>query len=309
MPVRLLCLSLLALLLAGCAPRQSVSQIADPLLLPTHEEFQDYWYNHGAEISRYRLQQARYGELHDGDAVLIFVTETFDPESQVKYEGSSPEQDGAVPVLKLNASRTFVTGIYPYSMMTSVFTPLDDREPLKVTTSSQEWCGHTFTQFNRQDDGWRLRLFSYFQEEGDQDRTLRDVPHESGIWTRIRLAPETLPTGQLSMIPSPIYQRLSHTRIQAYNVNANLTQIETHGPHGEALQAYTLTYPELDRTLTIRFQKEFPHVIEGWEETRNSFGEQLTTKAVRTHSRMQPYWQLNQPGDRQLRRELGLSPH
>ena len=41
----------------------------------TREQFQDYWYNHGAEISRYSLKQMRYGEIHDGDAVLVFVTE------------------------------------------------------------------------------------------------------------------------------------------------------------------------------------------------------------------------------------------
>ena len=33
----------------------------------TPEQFQDYWYNHGAEISRFSLQQLRYGEIHDGD--------------------------------------------------------------------------------------------------------------------------------------------------------------------------------------------------------------------------------------------------
>ena len=41
----------------------------------TREQFQDYWYNHGAEISRYSLKQMGYGEIHDGDAVLVFVTE------------------------------------------------------------------------------------------------------------------------------------------------------------------------------------------------------------------------------------------
>ena len=30
----------------------------------TRDQFQDYWYNHGAEISRFSLQQMRYGEIH-----------------------------------------------------------------------------------------------------------------------------------------------------------------------------------------------------------------------------------------------------
>ena len=29
----------------------------------TRDQFQDYWYNHGAEISRFSLQQMRYGEI------------------------------------------------------------------------------------------------------------------------------------------------------------------------------------------------------------------------------------------------------
>ena len=63
-------------------------------------DFNDYWYAGKAEITRYELQQARYGELRKGDAVLIFVTEDFLTDKQVKYEfGDSGK---ATSVLKLN---------------------------------------------------------------------------------------------------------------------------------------------------------------------------------------------------------------
>ena len=52
----------------------------------TPDQFQDYWYNHGAEISRFTLQQMRYGEIHEGDAVLVFVTEEIIPALQVKAD-------------------------------------------------------------------------------------------------------------------------------------------------------------------------------------------------------------------------------
>ncbi|MDP7238046.1 MAG: hypothetical protein QGI34_15090, partial [Candidatus Latescibacteria bacterium] len=39
--------------------------------------FGDYWYQGKAEITSYTLKQARYGEIHDGHVVLIFVTEDF----------------------------------------------------------------------------------------------------------------------------------------------------------------------------------------------------------------------------------------
>ena len=114
--------------------------------------FGDYWYRGKAEVTSYRLQQARYGQIREGDAVLIFVTEPFSESRHVKLDRPGEAGGDAVTVLKLNATRKFLTGIYPYSMMTSVFTPIDansDARAIKITTSSQEWCGHTFTQLNR----------------------------------------------------------------------------------------------------------------------------------------------------------------
>ncbi len=131
----------------------------------TPEQFRDYWYNHGAEISRFSLQQMRYGEIHQGDAVLIFVTEEMNPALQVKADNPGPEN---VPILKLNAVRKFFTGIYPYSIMTSVFTPVDVVKyplPFKVTASSQEWCGHVYTQLNLSNAEYRVRVHSYFEKE------------------------------------------------------------------------------------------------------------------------------------------------
>lgn len=52
----------------------------------TDQQFRDYWYGGRGEISRYSLKQSRYGELHDGDAVLVFVTEKVNPTLQVKAD-------------------------------------------------------------------------------------------------------------------------------------------------------------------------------------------------------------------------------
>ena len=57
---------------------------------PTAKElsqtFKDYWYAGKAEITSYKLEQARYGEIRNGKAVLIYVTEDFLPNKQVKAE-------------------------------------------------------------------------------------------------------------------------------------------------------------------------------------------------------------------------------
>ena len=74
-------------------------------------DFRQYWYQGKAELTRYNLEQARYGEIHKGESVLIFVTEPFLTDKQVKQE--RPQSGPAVSVLKLNLTKKFFTGIYP----------------------------------------------------------------------------------------------------------------------------------------------------------------------------------------------------
>ena len=86
------------------------------------ETFDRIWFRGKAEVTRYELRQARYGQVHEGDAVLVFVTEDFLADKQVKKEHGKGK---AGPVLKLNFTKKFNTGIYPYSLMTSTFTDIN----------------------------------------------------------------------------------------------------------------------------------------------------------------------------------------
>ena len=113
---------------------ESGEALPDPR--PVSPEFKKYWYAGVAELTSYSLSQARYGELHDGHAVLVYVTEPFDPVGQVKAD--RPDST-SVSVLKLNRSKKFLTGIYPYSIMSSIFYPVaDNQHALKLSTSVQE---------------------------------------------------------------------------------------------------------------------------------------------------------------------------
>ncbi|MEL6769563.1 MAG: hypothetical protein AAFP18_00685 [Bacteroidota bacterium] len=264
------------------------------------DEFGAYWYQGLAEITSYDLDQARYGAQHDGEAVLVFVTEPFSRSKQVKLDRSTGSDDEAT-VLKLNATRSFLTGIYPYSMMSSVFQPVDAAPALKVTTTSQEWCGHTFTQLNRSGTGYDLEFRSYFEQEGDQDLSFDDVLLEDEIWTTLRLNPDALPTEPVEMLPGTVYQRLSHIDWQPHTAEPSLS-----APDADGMRTYTLTYPSLGRTLAIRFQAAFPHVIEGWTETRRARGQAVTTTATRRAQLMTAYWGQNSPEDEALREQLGL---
>jgi len=207
-------------------------------------EFKSYWYAGEAEISSYKLEQVRYGEIRQGTAVLIYVTEDFLPEIQVKADYPNAAN---VPVLKLNATKNFHTGVYPYSIMQSTFYPIsNDQHALKVSSSMQEWCGHVYAQLNNRGQ-FEIQSHSYFQGEADEDFKLEKSILENELWTKLRINPKTLPTGKLNSIPSFEYTRLKHKTIKAYGAEATLTA-----------NTYAIHYPKLNRTLSITFNPNFP---------------------------------------------------
>jgi hypothetical protein len=293
-------------------------QTGTDLKSPDKTGFHDYWYQGKAEITSYTLEQARYGEIHQGEAVLIFVTEDFSRRKQVKLDDPARAGDDAVSVLKLNFTKKFNTGIYPYSMMLSIFTPVHHEKytyTLKATASSQEWCGHTFTQLNLRDNKYFMTLYSYFESEGDQSRNIPRAILEDELWTRIRIDPTNLPVGNVKLIPGLLAQRLRHTVIQPQNARVSLeSEVSGVTPKemnkGEEQMKYTIQYNDDDRILVIYFQKEFPYQILKWEETyMDGFGQdakKLTTKAERHRSIMIDYWNKNKPTDTHLRESLGL---
>jgi hypothetical protein len=265
--------------------------------------FNSYWYNGEAELTRYELKQVRYGDIYEGDAVLIFVTEDFLPEKQVKFE-YGPVTEAPIKVLKLNFTKKFYTGVYPYSIMSSVFTPINTNKTLKVTTTVQEWCGHTFMQLNARGNEYTGSLYSYFQKEGDQTFSLKNVLLEDEVWTRIRLNPATLPTGTIDIIPASEFQRLTHIKPQVTAAEAELNSVS------DGVSEYHLTYNNFKRSLNIRFESQFPHRILEWEESHQPVSGQdkmLITTAKRTHSIMLDYWNRNDVEDRILLPELGLN--
>lgn len=260
------------------------------------QAFKTYWYAGKAEISSYKLEQVRYGELREGTAVLIYVTEDFLPKSQVKADNYN---EANIPVLKLNATKKFNTGMYPYSIMQSTFYPVaNDNFPIKISSSVQEWCGHVYTQLNTKED-FEIISHSYFQGEADESFNLKKTYTENGLWTQLRIDPETLPTGNIKLIPSLEFTRLKHKKIKAYKAEVKLNN-----------DTYQIFYPELDRKLSIKFNPEFPYDILGWEETiLAGFGstkKHMTTKATKIKTIKSPYWEKNKNSDEVLREDLGL---
>ncbi len=268
---------------------------------PLTTAFKKYWYSGKAEITSYSLEQARYGEMRKGNALLIYVTEPFLADKQVKADQSN---SSTIPVLKLNSTKNFLTGIYPYSLMTSTFFPVDDNShALKVTFSAQEWCGHVYTQLNNQNT-FKVVSHSYFENEADQEFSLEKTILENEIWNKIRINPNDLPIGKHKIIPSFEFLRLRHKATKAYDASVKLEILK------EGISVYTISYPDLERKISISFATSFPHAIEGWSETFISgFGPNekiMTTTAKKNKSIITPYWQKNKNSNLFLRDSLGL---
>ena len=296
-------LSILPLCLLHCASN-APETISSPQL-DLSQEFKDYWYAGVGELNSYDLQQARYNEVYEGEAVLVYATEDFSKSKQVKVDNPANKGD-AVSVLKVNANRTFNTGIYPYSTLQSVFTPIHrDANPntLKISTSIQEWCGHTYTQLNLQTYKYKVTQHSYFEGEADQEFQIDRVFLEDEIWTLLRISPDLLPEGDIHLLPSTLAARFQHTE----HVAKDATATKSISTKNDQWMDYTITYSDNDRVLTIYYNKEFPYLIEGWEETFTQAGKKSTTTATRKKTIQLDYWNYHRNQDIPMRQEqLGL---
>ncbi len=277
--------------------KKKESKIAAPRTVS--KEFKDFWFDGKAEITSYQLMQERYGEIRQGTAVNIFVTEDFLPNEQVKANNTSEEN---ISVMKLNQMKNFNTGIYPYSIMSSTFSPISTvSHPLKVTNGVQEWCGQVYMQLNNREN-FEVESHSYFEGEADQKFTLPKTWLENELWNLIRINPEELPTGDVMIIPSFEYLRLRHKEIKEHNAFASLKQ-------GDSITIYTINYPDLQRQLMLFFHSTFPYEIEKWEEVNAADQNdtlRLKTTAVKMKRFRRAYWKENRNEFSHLRDSLGL---
>jgi hypothetical protein len=265
------------------------------------EQFAGYWYQGKAEINVFELKQMRYGEVREGKSVMIFVTEDFSKRKQVKLDNPGSSGADAQKVLKLNMTREFLTGVYPYHTMLSVFTPVyEEINSPKLTASMTEWCGQSFAQMNWKNNGYQTKIFSYFESEGDQEFKLSGKS-EDELFNLIRLNPALISEGEKKLIPSLIYQRFSHVPLEVEDA-VILKKV-----FGSAQAEIEVNYPELGRTLVIRYKNTFPYEILSWQETQiTKNGDKEVTSAVRKRVQMLDYWTKNGLEDEVLRESLSF---
>jgi len=298
-------IAFLGILFLSISPREPKPKA---VILPKtieNSKFDKYWYQGKAEITSYELKQARYGEIRTGTAVFVFVTEPFSKSKQVKLNNTNRNEEDVVKVLKMNFTKKFTTGIYDYSILQSIFTPIDlehYKHSIKVVTSLQEWCGQTYTQLNLQSYKYKVLLKSYFETEGDQEYQIEQAMLEDEIWNLIRIAPNVLPIGDIQLIPNTATARLRHSVLNVENAFASLNENKAN----KNLMTYTVEFVESQRTLSVDYHKKFPHEIEAWTETYIDNGKELSTTATRIKTILSDYWSKYKVKDESMRQELGL---
>lgn len=318
MKIRLKWLMLAALLIQWPMIPVGVAQTAPKVLRSadharTSRDFRSYWHRGLAEVNRFELQQSRYGELHEGEAVMVFVTEDFLTDRQVKHEFGP--KDAAVPILKGLQYRRFWTGVYPYNITTTAFVPVKESKLLKLSFGQTDWCGQVSAQLNRTPTGLDVESRSYFQAEGDRDFAIKDVVTEDELLTRLRIGPDRLPSGTFQALPSLTYLRLNHKEIKPYKAVVTTADGVTRPFLEQQARTFTIEFPELSREVTYYFEPEFPYRILAFEETApalfNPEGgapETLTTRGILRESLMLDYWSKHGLGDVGYRKALGLKP-
>ncbi len=270
-----------------------------------YQELDPYWYQGKAEVSTYEISQNRYQDVHPGEVVLVFVTEDFLKDKQVKNDRYS--NPNSIGILKTNKIKRFTTGIYDYSIMTSVFTPTERSKyphTLKTTCASQDWCGQTYQQLNLEKNKYKSTLHSYFEDEADDISYSEVAVLEDELLPLIRINPDLLPVGKFKMIPSSEYLRLRHRPFGM--VNAVGSQVEFTG--NPKMMIYQVKVEDEEKTIEIVYEKEAPYKIQGWTISYPSAfdGKVRKTVATKKGEKYIPYWKNNGADEAESRKELKL---
>ena len=277
-------------------------------------EFLRYWKSGLAELSSYAITEERYGEMRKAQGVLVFVYEEINADTRIKVETDRTPVAIRFPVLKLNNVLKFTTGIYDYSIMTSVFAGLSGPyvkrvlEPEKISFSSQEWCGNVFHQLIPRASGLVSEIHSYFEAEGDATKTLPypagPLYYEDEMPILVReLDGEFMKSGEtkkINLVPGLWERRKRHDDLAI--TEGMLTKV---GPgtlvwHGGETKIVKWTLAFRGVTTTYSVEAAFPRKLMAWENSRGEKGELI-------NSLRKQYWTLHGNKDQPLRKDLGLN--
>ncbi len=312
-------------LLIGCSrapapqptPQKVTAATSGPAKMDPYfdAKFWSTWGDGKAELNAYDLTFPRYNQPRKGVAVAIFVTETFSNTLRVKADPGKHGPGDEFPVMKLNLVKDYQTGIYDYNTMLSSFVslaPVNNRLAATLTKasfSSQEWCGHVYTQilFNNAHARWTEH--SYFDGEADQQRELNYPPDgysEDGLmlWARGMARPFMTPGAdlELQILTSLETGRGNHVPLSwAYqNLTEDSKEQTIRTPAG-TFEVNVLRLKRKDGTWRAYYvERAPPRRVIKWETSEGERAELLGSDRMK-------YWEMNKEGGEAALRRLGIS--
>jgi hypothetical protein len=177
------------------------------------------WDDGQAEVATYQSHRAIYGADRPHTSHLITVKEDLRMDLLVKADW--PWGDATVrTVLKQNQVATIPTPNYPYHFMASLFVDRANvADAMKLSVSSQEWCGMTFKTLDLTQSPPVMHRSSYWDGEGTGRATVaahvegahfeeelpllaRALRHEEGMQAELMLYPNQTTTRASVPVPS-----------------------------------------------------------------------------------------------------------
>lgn len=267
------------------------------------EGFWDHWGDGRAELSGYEMTVARYGAPREAVTTLIYVTEPHDRNTWIKDDGA--ESPDRVEVLKLIRSTHFLTGIYPYSVMSSTFAPVADWgtarfQPTRINLDVQEWCGSVSQRVWPGPGRVRSLRLSYFADEGEslvEAVVPEGTLYEDALLIQLRELDGPFNDGEDWrgwLIPE--LWRIRGTHGPVAPVEATITRTDA-TRNGVPVTRFVLEAEAYTRTFDV--ESAFPRRVLAWETSEGDAASLMSTERL-------AYWSLNGPGAEAFRAELGL---
>ena len=250
------------------------------------------WDDGRAEIDAYEASVRRYGVPRRLTAYLIVVKEDFSKRQLVKADPGHDPAD-LFPVLKLNHVITYQTGIYSYHQMASAFFDRGTMELVKLSLTSNEWCGNTYKEYTRRAGGGALHVHTYWDGQAEATYGIpagADVVFYDALPLWIRSLPQTPGTVRtLRIVPAQIDSRGAPPEVRPATLKAT-SEERVQVPAG-AFRALRWELqgsegpPELFWT-----SRDHPYVLVAWNRPDGSDYRLKWTQRL-------AYWTLNRPGD------------
>jgi len=250
------------------------------------------WDDGRAEIGAYEATIPRYGIPRSLTAYLIVVKEDFSRTQLVKADPGHDPAD-LFTVLKLNHVINYQTGIYSYHQMESCFFDRLSMDLVKLSLTSNEWCGNTYKEYTRHSGRAALHVRTYWDGQAEATYDLPvgpDVVFYDALPLLIRSLPQTPGTARsLRMVPTQIESRGPKPEIAPATLVAAREETKS-VPAGSFRALRWELKPGAGRPDIYWTSREHPYVLVAWERADGGSYRLKWTQRL-------AYWTLNRPGD------------